>query len=71
MKTECLLEYYAEPLATYAWMLGSEYPRPVLQRAWKYLLQNHAHDSICGVARTRFIGRISYGMRGYGRYAIR
>ncbi|MDH5795830.1 MAG: hypothetical protein OEZ24_06960, partial [Candidatus Bathyarchaeota archaeon] len=47
-KSQCLLEYYAEPLATYAWMFGLDYPHLTLQKAWKYLLQNHAHDSICG-----------------------
>lgn len=47
-KSQCLLEYCAEPLATYAWMLGLDYPHLILRKAWKYLLQNHAHDSICG-----------------------
>ncbi|MFB0569004.1 MAG: alpha-mannosidase [Nitrososphaeria archaeon] len=47
-KSQCLLEYYAEPLATYAWILGLDYPRVILRKAWKYVLQNHAHDSICG-----------------------
>lgn len=47
-KSQCLLEYYAEPFATYAWMFGLDYPHLILQKAWKYILQNHAHDSICG-----------------------
>ena len=42
------LQYYAEPLATYAWMLGDSYPSSLLLKAWKYLIQNQAHDSICG-----------------------
>lgn len=47
-KSQRLLECYAEPLATYAWTLGSDYPHRMLRKAWKHLLQNHAHDSICG-----------------------
>jgi alpha-mannosidase len=46
--TQRLLERQAEPLATLAWILGGSYPEPQLQEAWRLLLQNHAHDSICG-----------------------
>jgi alpha-mannosidase len=42
------LERWAEPLATWAWLLGERYPAAALQYAWKVLLQNHPHDSICG-----------------------
>lgn len=44
------LIHHAEPLATMALMLGIEYPRTILDRAWKHLLLNQAHDSICGAA---------------------
>lgn len=40
----------AEPLASYAKAYGKEYPTNNLNRAWKYLLKCHAHDSICGAA---------------------
>lgn len=40
----------AEPLASYASIYGKEYPLSNLDRAWKALLKNHAHDSICGAA---------------------
>lgn len=40
----------AEPLAVFASWLGWEYPKRNLERAWKSLLANHAHDSICGAA---------------------
>jgi len=43
-----LLERYAEPLAAAAWLAGGEYPRARLWEAWRLLLQNHPHDSICG-----------------------
>ena len=42
------LERWGEPLSTWAWMLGDRYPAAALQYAWKVLLQNHPHDSICG-----------------------
>jgi mannosylglycerate hydrolase len=47
-RVQTLLEKRAEPLATFAWMLGERYPAEELQYAWKTLLQNHPHDSICG-----------------------
>ena len=43
-----LLERYAEPAATWAWLTGSPYPAGELAQAWKYLLQNEPHDSVCG-----------------------
>ncbi len=49
-EAETWLIHYAEPLACFASMLGLEYPRTMLDRAWRFLLQNHAHDSICGAA---------------------
>jgi mannosylglycerate hydrolase len=47
-RVQTLLEKRAEPLATFAWMLGAAYPAQELRYAWKTLLQNHPHDSICG-----------------------
>src|SRR6266702_4157559 len=46
--TEHLLEYEMEPLAAWAEKLGAPYPTGLIKLAWKYLLQNHPHDSICG-----------------------
>ncbi len=52
-RAQMLLERWAEPLAA----IGMTLPipaarladaRPELSLAWKYLLQNHPHDSICG-----------------------
>jgi alpha-mannosidase len=41
--------HWAEPLGVFAHAaLGSEYPRGFLDVAWKWLLENHPHDSICG-----------------------
>jgi len=46
---ETLLCQWAEPTSVMAaGMLGTEYPEALLRTAWKWLLQNHPHDSICG-----------------------
>ena len=47
-ESETWLEKYAEPSSAFAWMLGKEYPADFLTYAWKLLMQNHPHDSICG-----------------------
>jgi len=39
----------AEPISAAAHtLLGYEYPKGYLEVAWKWLLTNHPHDSICG-----------------------
>ncbi len=40
----------AEPLSAMSALLGGSYEKTLLDRAWLYLLKNHAHDSICGAA---------------------
>ncbi|EPH6763307.1 mannosylglycerate hydrolase [Cronobacter dublinensis] len=35
-----------EPLAAIAWSLGFDYHHGLLERMWKEILKNHAHDSI-------------------------
>ena len=48
-RAETLLEKYAEPLSTLAWVLGGgDYPQAELREAWRLLLSNLPHDSICG-----------------------
>ncbi len=47
-RIQALIEKRAEPLAAWARMLGTPYPAGELAHAWKTLLQNHPHDSICG-----------------------
>lgn len=42
------LENIAEPLAAMAYEVTGKYPFDQLDYAWKTLLQNHPHDSICG-----------------------
>lgn len=46
---ETLLAHLAEPLATLAWLrAGVNHGAGFLNHAWKVLLHNHPHDSICG-----------------------
>ncbi len=48
-KVEHLLVYGTEPWVTVASVLGMEYPDALMERAWKLLLRNHAHDTVGGV----------------------
>ncbi|MHB0997727.1 MAG: alpha-mannosidase [Armatimonadota bacterium] len=45
---ENLLERWVEPFTAIAWANGKDYPKTYVDLAWKYLLMNHPHDSICG-----------------------
>jgi alpha-mannosidase len=48
-KIEDLLIKKVEPISTYLWFsLKKPYPTSFLKTAWKWLLRNHPHDSICG-----------------------
>ncbi len=42
------LEHWVEPMNVLAWYLGARYPQDPITLAWKLLLKNHPHDSICG-----------------------
>ncbi|MGB9797588.1 MAG: hypothetical protein ACPLSK_03110, partial [bacterium] len=46
--TQRALEKYAEPICSLAWLEGKPYEGAFLLRAWKHLVSNHPHDSICG-----------------------
>lgn len=47
-RTQTLLEKWAEPASAFAWMEGGRCEQQLLWHAWKTLLKNHPHDSICG-----------------------
>lgn len=47
------LEKYAEPLSTFAWMLGGTYDYDLLWESWRWTIKNHPHDSICGCSLDR------------------
>jgi mannosylglycerate hydrolase len=53
-KTQTLLEKYAEPYAAFAWAVaGDDYPIPFFDRAWRFLLQNNFHDTICACSQDK------------------
>jgi len=45
---QVLLEKLSEPLSTFAWTLGEDYPEEWLLHGWKELLKCHPHDDIGG-----------------------
>jgi alpha-mannosidase len=47
-KTQNLLERYVEPIGAFAAFRGGRSQRHLTRQAWKILMQNHPHDSICG-----------------------
>ncbi len=69
-EAQTLLAQAVEPLAAYMHFVHDRpYPAGILAAAWKLLLQNHPHDSICGCSTdevhremlTRFAGVIQAG----------
>lgn len=44
---ENMLTNFVEPILTIAYSLGFTYPHGLIEKAWKEILKNHAHDSIC------------------------
>jgi alpha-mannosidase len=56
---------YAEPLAAWAWMAGSEYPAGLLTNAWKKILKSLGHDGLSGCSSDTVIEDIT----GYLRHA--
>lgn len=47
-RCESSLLQWSEPFGVCASLLGERYPDRLLAHAWKHLLHNHPHDSICG-----------------------
>ncbi|MEH7479973.1 glycoside hydrolase family 38 C-terminal domain-containing protein [Neobacillus drentensis] len=48
-EVQTLFEKYVEPLNSLSFLAGYHYDNDVINKGWKYMLQNHAHDSICNV----------------------
>ncbi len=38
-----------EPINVISYLLGSDYKNSIINKGWKYIIENHAHDSICSV----------------------
>ena len=47
-RNESLLAMQTEPLASMAVLSGMKFDDALLRHAWKLLMENHPHDSICG-----------------------
>ena len=47
------LEKYTEPLAALCYSNNGEPQSAFIEKAWKWVLQNHPHDSICGCSLDR------------------
>ena len=47
-RCQAMMERWAEPSFLFARMEGTAFPQSYLHEAWKHLLKNHPHDSICG-----------------------
>jgi 2-O-(6-phospho-alpha-D-mannosyl)-D-glycerate hydrolase len=47
-RNEVNLQRLAEPWSAIGSMVGGKYMKSALDHAWKMLLQNHPHDTICG-----------------------
>ena len=47
-RVQILLEKWVESFSTFAYLTGRSYPSSLIWHAWRYLLKNHPHDSICG-----------------------
>ncbi len=59
-RAERILERYAEPLAA---LHGGVWPERLLELAWRRLVDNSAHDSICGCSQDVVVDQV------LGRYA--
>jgi 2-O-(6-phospho-alpha-D-mannosyl)-D-glycerate hydrolase len=59
-RAERLLERYAEPLTA---LHGAAWPERLLELAWRRMVDNSAHDSICGCSHDAVVGQV------LGRYA--
>ena len=45
---DTMMQYEVEPSAAFAAVAGMAYPKALIWHAWKHLLKNTPHDSICG-----------------------
>lgn len=63
-RCETTLDGWAEPWSALGEKLGLSDERPALRAAWRQLLQNQAHDSICGCSQDavheQMLGRYDY-----------
>jgi alpha-mannosidase len=54
-RAERVLERYAEPIAA---LHGGDWPERLLELAWRRLVDNSAHDSICGCSQDAVVNQV-------------
>jgi mannosylglycerate hydrolase len=60
-KAEIAIEKLAEPFATFAWLLGDDYPVGLMERAWEYLMKQHFHHcNACAIDEVHREGEVRY-----------
>ena len=45
-RAEHYLDRVMEPVTAMGWLIGQGYPQWAVKRAWQFVLENHAHDSL-------------------------
>ncbi len=60
-KAEISVEKFAEPFATFAWLLGDAYPSGLIERAWEFLMKQHFHHcNACAIDEVHREGVVRY-----------
>ncbi len=59
-RAQNVMLHKTEPLAAALSLLGTPYPRGLMDAAWKHLLQSHPHDSINGVTQDKTANDVEY-----------
>jgi mannosylglycerate hydrolase len=60
-KAELAVEKFAEPFASFAWLLGYDYPSGLIERAWEFLMKQHFHHcNACAIDEVHREGDVRY-----------
>jgi len=60
-EAEIAIEKWAEPFATFSWLLGHGYPAGLMERAWEYLMKQHFHHcNACAIDEVHREGEVRY-----------
>ncbi|MDY6935472.1 MAG: glycoside hydrolase family 38 C-terminal domain-containing protein [Spirochaetota bacterium] len=60
-EAEIAIEKWAEPFASFSWLLGYDYPAGLIERAWEYLMKQHFHHcNACAIDEVHREGEVRY-----------
>ena len=60
-KAELAIEKFAEPFASFDWLLGHDYPAGLIERAWEFLMKQHFHHcNACAIDDVHREGDVRY-----------